>query len=113
MSESQTISTHVHAEPGYMVVQPVTGADGRCFDLLRQPVLAWLVETDILETACGREVTSVATPITFNYLMGFPLVIQSPDGSMEAIDDCEILSDDDCIEHFNLAIAHDRAHRNK
>lgn len=93
----------IAASPGFFVVTPIIGTDGKCDSLHESMVVAWSVytdsETDALE---GR---SMAIPVIAEDILPELYGLKLPSGAYEIPGDRFDLTESDCIEIFNEDLA--------
>lgn len=107
----QTLKTHVAAAPGYFTVEPVFGG-ARLLPPIKglhfEPIVAWLIETQTLESADGgTQDNHTCTPITTSGTRNnvLPLVIRRPDGTTEAVDNKVLAHEVDIFAFFEEFLA--------
>lgn len=90
--------TIISALHGWFIFEPLHDVDNKIFDLSKEPIIAWMIETNV---TAEKGYVSSATPITADAgSCQYTRAIQRPDGSIFIPMDREFSSEFDLIQYL-------------
>ena len=95
IDDDKSSVTIIPAAPGWQVLEPVDGEDGRACEFYRQPIIAWRIET---YRNRREKLASIVEPVPVDENES-PDIIQEPGGLIRFLTEAEFESEADALAY--------------